>query len=154
MYQVKYQNYPYSPLFSYSNCTRISSALIVSSYWTCIWVVVKGSSVPWIHSRKRLKRFTYCTELFKLTNFYFLQYDDGTLPLFCRYYYKSTQGNWSFIPPPLWLPLLYKGYSVCSLATLVPSVLWNSLSSFMFLAEFDFPHFKTCVCTHLLLFIS
>src|SRR5678816_2064183 len=112
------------------------------------------------------KRIIICSGLCGSLDPLSLRRDVGALSLFYRYRGGRCSSELiTRVPPPLRRPLRTRGalsaHEFCvdvgnsrlvrCGASFFPdtSVLWNSLPSSVFPAEFNLPHFKACVCAHL-----
>src|SRR5678815_2187937 len=114
----------------------------------------------------KAKRLINCSVLSTSLNPLSLRRDDGALSLFYRYRNgRCSRELITRVPPPLRRPRRTRGavsaHEFCvdvgnsrlvrCGASFFPatSVLWKSLPSSVFPAEFNLPHFKACVCAHL-----
>ena len=163
---VLFRVWDFFPLLSYSTYTRVSSALV----WSTALISVGSGGSGFIRLLDRVeskaKRLINCPVLSSSLDPLYLRRDIGALSLFYRYCRgKCSRELSTRVPPPLRRPRSTRGavsaHEFCvdvSNSRLVhcgasffpaTSVLWNSLPSSVFPTQFNFPHFKACVCAHL-----
>ncbi|KAL7640057.1 UNVERIFIED_CONTAM: hypothetical protein RMT77_009471 [Armadillidium vulgare] len=153
--------------FSSSQLLQLYKGLIrpCMEYCSHIW---SGSGFTRLLDRveSKAKRLINCSALTNALDPLSLRRDVGALSLFYLYYSgKCSRELSTRIPPPLWRPRSTRGalfaHKFCidignsrlvrCGASFFPAtpVLWNSLPSSVFPAEFNLNSFKTHACAHL-----